>query len=288
MVLRGLLHAAREEYKQQAGAILEGIGLLRQSDLPDMGMMSAALAMLSAMGREFHLPKVVEAVPQLEPILVWTEDLATERFQVFRLLAWAEAMNGRLISAIQHWNRARDFAKSSGSRLITHVDRAWIASLSNERISAKSELVIADYILRNEPLDNSGDEPAALAYMAEVMAEYHPARAKSILKQAKEMLPLVSADRLFKHDRILGALFSFSEAVVRAANGNRRLAIHRAEEALNIFDDVGYKPRAARAALLLHRLTGKNKWLDFAADVRTMYPRKLLSTGTCKAGGAWP
>ncbi len=275
LILRGWLHATAGKLEHQLESTLRALALLESHEEADVGLMAMALRILAALARD-RLDLAALAAVERHTNFPWTSSLVVERFQVARTIAWARAMHGDYIRAGEEFNAARRLAPTPHLQTLAHLDRAWLAQISHESLHARLELREAH--LCAEQIDwekASDDEIGALILAAELTAETDPEKAQALLDLASTMSIKHSAG--FAHDDRLRAFSLAAESAVLKARGQKRVAIRRATEALDIFASVGYQWRAANIALSLHEMTGKVSWLNIIGDVSAAYPRSFIA-----------
>ncbi|MHB8148184.1 MAG: helix-turn-helix transcriptional regulator [Vulcanimicrobiaceae bacterium] len=275
LVLRGWLQAASGQIDAQIELTIAALDVLDGSEEPDLGLMGMALRILATLARDRLDRRALDTVIE-RASFPWTADLALERFQVTRMAAWAHAMHGDYIRAGGELNAARRLAPSPYMQMVSHLDRAWLAQISREDLHVRLELREAEWCASQINWNDAADEEVgALILAAELAAPVDPAKGQAFLDQA-HATP-ISQSAGFAHDARLRAFRLTAESAVLKARGQRRTAILRATEALNIFTDVGYRWRAANLALSLHEMTGEMSWLEVIEDVSAAYPRSFIA-----------
>jgi len=277
-LLRGWMHAAREDYQAQLRCCLEAAELLECNATPDVGLLALIVRTASALTRDMACVEAIPVLMRLETWIPWTPSMALEHFQTVRTLAWANAMAGEYIAAIRQLNRAKALAPNAQSRMLSHLDHAWIARISNEPLHLRAELSEADACAAEVDWGTTSDEEVgALILAAELYASVDVERGAEYLAQADGARGRMSRWLGFGHDRRLGAFYDFAEAVLRVARGDRRMGRHRARRAYEVFASVGYRWRAANGALVLYHLTGDDIWINRLDEVARDYPRSFLA-----------
>ncbi len=275
LVLKGWLHAASGDIDAQIELTIAALRVLDGLDEPDLGVAAMALRILAALARDRLDRESLDAVIS-RASFPWTADLALERFQVMRMTAWAYAMHGDYIRAGGQLNEACRIGPSPYMQMVSHLDRCWLAQISREDLHVRLELREAEWCASQINWNDAADEEVgALILAAELAAPVDPSKAQSFLDQAQETPLLQSAG--FAHDQRLRAFRLTAESAVLKARGQRRIAILRAKEALDIFASVGYRWRVANLALSLHEMTGESSWLDIIESESAAYPRSFIA-----------
>lgn len=276
--LSGWISAAEERYGEQMHHNMQALKLLESDSVGDAGLLASVARSISALIRDSADATAVPLVTRLEQTIPWTPHTTFERFQVLRTLAWANAMAGEYILAIKQLNRAKQLAPTPQAKMLSHLDHAWIAQISHEPLHAAAQLADADdWSKQVDWARANDDEIGVLILAAELYAPVDNDRAKAYLEKALGQFDRSGPSVGFAHDRRMRAFYDFAEARVRLAAGDRRVAMHRAERALTVFRSIGYRWRAANAALLLHRLGAEGDWLSEVAGVAASYPRSFIA-----------
>lgn len=276
--LRGWLFAAREQYLEQATTLTAAVELLLAAPQTDVGVLAWLVHALAALVRDINLPRAISVIADLEKRVAWTDSLRNAHFETLRALAWALALQGDYISAIRKLHRASDVAGGGVQRMISRLDEVVVAELSQQHVLAAALLQDTTEHIATEPWSSGRfEEAAALVYAAEVLAPSNAAYAASLLHKAHELRKQMSRNAGYAHDRRLDAMTDFADALVREAQGDRRVARHRAERAYEVFEACGYTWRAARCALLLHVITKRPEWLERSRELIAVYPRSFIA-----------
>lgn len=290
-VVRGWAHAARSEHDTQFECAARALAVLKEHPAGDVGLVANVLRLCAALSRDRAETLLIDDIESLERTLPWTRWMMLERFQVVRTIAWAYAMRGEYIRAIRALARAKTLAPNAQSKMLSHLDHAWIASISDEPLHMQAELLEADACAENVDWNAAADEEAgALLLAAELYAAIDGAQAQSYLERARALRERIAPWMGFAHDRRFDGFFLIAEATVQFARGDRAGAARHAHQAYEIFAGVGYAWRAATAALLAFRSTGGNECLKPVAAVAERYPRSFIARAfeRLRATGASP
>jgi len=280
-MLRSWLFAADERYMDQAVFLVKAIEHIQSAATPDIGLSASACQALAALVRELHFPRGISTITRIESSLPWTQELHTCRFYTVRSIAWFHALNGDYIEAYRTLNRAKLFANTPETQLASHLDSACVARISHQELIVRAELADAQELVDSHDWSApTWDEPVLFTYAAEQFAYVDWQRADIFLNTAMKLRHLVTQNSGLTHDRRFAAMLDYSEALVRKARGELRVARHRAERAFATFSTIGYTWRAALCSLLLHEVTQDTGWLEKATALAKPYPRSFFAVET--------
>jgi DNA-binding NarL/FixJ family response regulator len=131
----------------------------------------------------------------------------------------------------------------------------------------------------------AGEEKLALPVLAELYADRDPAVALTYVatfRNTRENFPRILSSR---RDRRVEALEAYSLGKVQLQLDDRVEAERLLKNAWQIYDRLGIRWRAARAALALAGISDGQTWRTRAADALRQYPRSWLARET---GGPAP
>ena len=172
------------------------------------------------------------------------------------------ALSGDYIGAIRSFEVALANAATPEERTAAHLARAWVAQLCGERYTLQAHLAEAWLLLAAAAAQDAGSVLAA----TELTIPHDLTRAQ----KAFQTLHLEPSSALTpRRDHV--------EALLREAHGERRVARACAERAYTGYASDPSEWRAAAAALLLHRLTGRAVWLDRAEPFAQRYPSGFIA-----------
>lgn len=230
---------------------------------------------LSALAREIYLPGAVELCErhlQAE----WPPDLRVQRFQGFKAVAWAKALNGDYFNAFRYLRRSEQSAPTKPWRVIALLDRAYLARCVKEQRWSRQELAEAeDLAERVEWRSTQNEERVALLLMAELLAPVDSARAAYYLARYREVLESTPLAHYTKSPRA-EALVAYVEGIVHSVSDHKRAAVVAFERALNIYEGIQYDWRAGRCALRLYELTHEQRFKEIAEERLRHYSASWL------------
>lgn len=276
-LLEGWLFAARAQYEKQAESLKKALNAFLNTKERDVGLCAITGQALSLLARDMHIPRAVDLATQLEHQLEWPDDLALQRFQMLRLLGWSTAMEGDYIASIRRIASSARFASGPLCTLISHLDQAWIATISKQTIMAHAALCDAAEYLDSDVSAPMGEDTAAFTLAAELFTGSDVRLALETLDRARQSYANLRRNVGYVHDERLSGMIDFAEAVIREARGDLRVARLRAKRAYEVFSPIGYVWRAGKCATLLYRLTGEAYWLAAAESAAKAYPRSFLA-----------
>lgn len=231
---------------------------------------------LSALARELCDTEAYMFCERELERMAWTEDTTVAEMLTNRHLGWAAALDGRYLLAYQRFERSLRCAPTSGFRAMAHTDRAYIAFLSDESKTAESEILAAEIAANETEWSSAGEARMALLLLAELRAPQQVTTARAHLEAYRSvatpfpaMLPAGSPT-----DTRRSAMEHYTTGVVERAEGKRASAIAHFREAFTIWRGIGYKWRAALAAVHLGDLSLSDVYYECAAVwMREEFPR---------------
>ncbi len=276
-VLRGAIEASRGNLAEQGSTLLETLQFVRTQEKPSVLHWAYVVAQIAYLARELDSPSLRKAAYEELPRVPWTPDIADTQFTALRAVGWCHALEGDYFNAFRRLKEASLIAPSPAWRVMSLCDRSYLARCLEETRWAEQERSEARELAATidwKALD--GEERFALCLLAELFAETDAplalAQIAEYRKAGKQFAPiLASAD-----DRRVTALESYSLGVVQQALGDAAEAIRLVSRAYEIYDAIGYRWRAGRAARVLERLTGQPSWKERAASALGAYPRSWL------------
>ena len=279
VMLQSWIRAASEDYHGQARSLIDAIRRLQRAPEQDAGLLAWGVHALATLVRDIDIPEGFAVAQEVEAAISWTPDLAMQRFRTGRALAWCLALQGDYIRAFRKLEEVRPFARDAVDNVLVHLDRAHVAFISGQEAAARGELQAADRLIRSEDWSAPATlESGALLHAAELFSGVDAHRAEELLALAADIRRGLARNMAIAHDRRYGATANFTEALIReAVPGRRETARLRALKAFEVFAEIGYNWRAARAAILLHAITGEQQWIARAGELCRSYPRSFVA-----------
>ena len=200
-----------------------------------------------------------------------------EHYGVLRSFGWLDALDGNAISAFRELKGAAAVAPSATSRLLSMLDRAFLAQSMGERSFADDQLGEAMTFARGIKWEDArADDRTPLLVLAQLTAHVDPAAAVTYLTKFRTLQTIGMAVTLSADPR-LNAFMSLSAGIARAGLGDVEEAERLLQDAWSVFEAYGYEWRAALAAHHLFKITGARKWHEIAKTRIRSYPNSWLS-----------
>jgi tetratricopeptide (TPR) repeat protein len=271
------IHATREDYAEQAATLEKALDQLDTAKTPDVYTEAALIMNYSTLVRE------LDAVDG-EPIrtryrrIEWTPFLSPLAFHIMRSLGWFNALRGDHLGAFRDLRDAGAIAKTPTLVLTAILDRALLAQGLNEQLTAREELERAqDIAARIDWNAVTSDERLALLMLAQVLSPVKPRAARVALDRYRGITSKISTMHVARFDRRLKADELFTEGLVAKAEGLTNQAVDPLVAAFDIWASIGYRWRAALAAIELAELTRDSRYTGFAAAEAIKHPSSWLA-----------
>ncbi len=189
--------------------------------------------------------------------LPWTPGLHEHRFWAHRNFGLRLVTEGGLSTqvGITFLRQGQDFAVTLAQKAMATLDSAQAAFHVEEREHAEAFLSQGVELLgKVDWAKESGDERFSLLAAAEMLAPKKPAEAATLLETFRT-LPPMGYLQAFSHGNRLPAMLAHAEGVVARWSGEKDRAVERFTFALEAFEEIKYRWRAAEACFELHMLT---------------------------------
>lgn len=277
----------RGEILRQAEELQRALDELDRALEPDQYYRAGALFTLALLCRELPLHNVSDRVRDLFEVLPWTSGLQLERFQVTRLLASIDELDGNELAAFAGFKRAMRLAPSEHWNVLCFLDRAQLARNTGEKAFAAEQLQeahdIAQRISWNEV---TGEERSALLVLAQLFAEQDPRVAEQYLARFRSLgatvIPLLS----YGTDPRVRGFEAYSQGISWLRLGDAGEGKNALTEAWEIFEDFNYDWRAALCALGLFEATRDRRWVHRAARKIDPWPRSWIARRVTNASAS--
>ena len=279
-VARGAIAAARGKIAEQGAILLEATDVLGRMAKPGVLPWAIIASQLAYLARELPGTGLRDAARRECARLPWTPDLAGLRFTSLRALAWRNALDGDYFNAFRILKEAAKIAPTDAWVVTATTDRAYFATVLNERRWAEQELSEAhDLAARVNWRSLDGEESFSLLDLAELFAPIDASLALAYVARYKDAGTRFAATLASRDDRRVGAQESYAFGVVQLALGDRAEAQRLLREAFAVYDAIGYDWRAGRTALALSGATHDPVWRERAFEKLTAYGRSWLAPG---------
>lgn len=277
----------RGEILQQAEELQHALDEFDDAEEADQYYRASTLFTLALLCRELPLHGVSGRVRGIFESLPWTSALQLERFQVTRLLAGIDELDGNELAAFAGFKRAMRLAPSEHWSVLCFLDRALLARNTGETAFAAEQLQeaheIAQRISWNEV---KGEERSALLVAAQLFANEDPAIAEQYLARFRSLGSNVIPLLAYGSDPRVRGFEAYSQGVSWLRLGDGGEGKNALSEAWEIFEDFKYDWRAALCALGLYEATRDRRWVHRAARKIDPWPRSWIARRVSEANTA--
>ena len=125
--------------------------------------------------------------------------------------------------------------------------------------------------------ETTDEERTGLVYAAELLAPLNSSEASTMLLKFNQVRESLSSAVSLRGDRRFEAGTAYGTGVVQQALGDTSKARHFFESAYYVYEDIGYKWRAARTALRLYQVTHDRVWHEAAQRQIRDYPNSWIA-----------
>ncbi|MDQ2865112.1 MAG: hypothetical protein M3R51_02690, partial [Candidatus Eremiobacteraeota bacterium] len=265
--LLSLVAGIRERYDTQVGFLQRGLAVL--ASLPERHIWAEAslLNNVASIIPEVRMPHIAQIVREYASQLPWTDEMPGWAYNVYRALGWSEALDGNEIAAFRDLRDAEAHAPSIPRRIEAILDRSFLFASIGEKISARERFDEAEQLCAKVDWNaTEGEDRYALLWGAELAASFNPKRAAAMIRRykaiRKPMNPLHAASSKLRRWQ---AYESDAFGIVACQNGELEVGVRHLQNALSVWDSLGFEWRAAKTARAIARLT---KIDAHAADAR--------------------
>jgi DNA-binding CsgD family transcriptional regulator len=187
-------------------------------------------------------------------------------------------LEGDELSAFRRFKAAAALAPSEHWRVLCLLDRAFLAKQAGERAFFLDQLQEAHELAsRLQWGDALDEERGALLVLAELYSEVEPSVAEQYLARFRSLASNVIPALAFGTDPRVRGFEAYSGGVAQLRLGNVEDAREPLLAAWAIFEDFGYRWRAALCALHLWETTGEEEWLERASRRIAPWPRSWIA-----------
>jgi tetratricopeptide (TPR) repeat protein len=248
-VLRGAICAARGKIAEQGAILLEATDIVARTPAPGVLPWAIIASQLAYLARELPGTALRDAAHREAARIPWTTDLTGLRFTLLRALAWRHALEGDYFNAFRILKEAAKLAPTDAWVVTATTDRAYLATVLNERRWAEQELTEAHELASRvnwRSLD--GEESFSLLDLAELYAPIDASLALAYVARYKDAGTRFAATLASRDDRRVGAQESYAFGVVQLALGERSEAQRLLRQAFTVYDSIGYdwRPNGTR------------------------------------------
>jgi DNA-binding CsgD family transcriptional regulator/predicted negative regulator of RcsB-dependent stress response len=276
-ILRGAIASAQGLLAQQGAVLLGALREIRDGE-PDVYLYAILTTNIAALAVELPSAELRDAALQHVDRVPWTSDLADRQFHALRALAWRSALEGDEFNAFRRLKQALSVTPSPAWRVAALADRAYLADALGERQWAAQELRDAHELASTIDWGAiAGEEKLALPVLAELFASRDPSVAigyvATFQRVGHEYPRVLSSNR----DVRVEALEKYALGKVQLELGERDEARRLLTAAWDIYERLGIRWRAGRAALALAELSDAAVWRSHAKDALEPYPQSWLA-----------
>jgi tetratricopeptide (TPR) repeat protein len=277
--LRGLSHAAREDFAAQAVSLSLAFDEFAAGQVHDVQVQAAMLHNLAVLAKDVEDTAIAENARHWAECIKWNRHTAFYECQVFRSLAWCRARSGDHLGAFRDFRRSASVAPSIPFQILAILDRAFLARELGEVLTASDDLDHAVKLASRVDWESvAGAERAALYSLAHQVAASDAKQARFLWNRFDGLTSAVSPLEIqVGSDRRLRAGHCSAHAAVLLAEGNKQRATSLLIEGFQIWSEVGYAWRAAIVALDLAELTGEQRYFETAAREAAKQPHSWLA-----------
>lgn len=244
------------------------------ADQLDVGALSAAIHSLAQVAFETADTEGIATAQAAADAIAWTPHVQTKQFLTIRALGWDAFMRGRAGQAQWAFKDARAIAPSVEWRIMSHLDRAYVARMARNEVWAIEELAEADRLAREVRWESNFDEARQVLVMLAVLhapidatrAQRYAAMYSQIGTENVNPALAISGDR-----RAVGHA-KYAQGRIDQTLGRRESAVNALTEAYEIFEGASFHYRATLAASALVELTGETGWREKAMAHANRYP----------------
>jgi len=275
--MRGLVAAAKERYEQQADFLRDAILELKRADTPDVWLAAFSLTNLAFHVRDFDLMDDAAMLRREIERAKWPDELAPMKFEIHRALGWSSSLRGDHLNAFREFRSMSQCADTPARKILAGVDRSYLARELGETHSAQDELEHAAKLASSVNWNQVGEERIGLAQLAQEVAAFDPQHAGILFARYKELKGRLAPNMLNNVDRRVTAFELLAEGTVLRANGSVPAAMQRFTRAFEIWDKLGYKWRAATAALPLAEVLQEPRYVEHVRREAASRPNSWLA-----------
>jgi tetratricopeptide (TPR) repeat protein/DNA-binding CsgD family transcriptional regulator len=276
---RAWVHAGQSNYRAQIADFRAALALAREHPAAvDYYVLARALHALVRTASELCDDEAADDARSLYESLAWPAELAEEQFLSLRALAWDAFMRGDSARAQWLFRDSKEIAPTEAWRVMSHVDRAYVARMNRNEAWARDELTEAQAIARTVSwASTTGEERQALVTLAVLFAPVDMGQAQrfvsSYTRMGKDGFDPTLA---LAHDRRAIGSAQYASGCVNQVLGNTESATAAFETAYKIFAEADHHFRAALAAQGLAEITGAGVWIERARTHAGHFPKSAI------------
>jgi tetratricopeptide (TPR) repeat protein len=293
-VVRSWMHAGLGNYRGQIADLRQATALARGfPGAVDVHTTGRALHSLARVACELGDREAADDARALYESLDWPEELAETQFLCLRALAWDAFLGGDSARAQWLLRDSSGVAPSDAWRVMSHVDRAYVARINHNEPWARDEIMQAQVYARTVIwAATTGEERQALVTLAVLFAPLDMGQAQRYVSTYLRLgSGNVDPSLAIAHDRRADGFSAYAAARVQQVLGNASSAAGAYENAYRIFDQAEHHFRAALAAQGLAEVTGAAVWTERARQHAGFFPKsafyRFLTGGAGRTAAPW-
>ncbi|HTX03948.1 MAG TPA: hypothetical protein VMD07_09730, partial [Candidatus Acidoferrales bacterium] len=279
LMWRGWMHAARGNYRAQIADLQAALAIAREfPDKIDHYALARGLHSLIRVACELGENEAADDARQMFESIEWPPELAKEQFLCLRALAWEAFMRGDSARAQWLFRDAKEAAPSDAWRVMSHVDRAYVARMNRNEPWARDELMQAQAQARTVVwAATTGEERQALVTLAVLFATVDMGQAQRYVSTYMRLgRDSVDPGEAIAHDQRAVGFAQYASGCVNQVLGNTESAATAFETAYKIFEEAEHHFRAALAAQGLAEVTGATVWTERARRHAGAFPKSAF------------
>jgi hypothetical protein len=282
--LLGFVEARRERYLEQSAFLCRALAEVALSEKRDVWLECSLLANLSLLVRDLNLEG--EARILREHLgNEWPVEATGFRFNVLRSLGMWAAVRGDHVGALRDLRAAAEFAPTATLKLAATLDRALLARELHQSIMAREELDYAERLSSQIDWSNApGQDRVVLLLQAEVFSKRAVAQGRRALDRFRAIKTKLSPKILGETDKRWRATEVFTEGIVLRGEEKLDAAAVYLAEAFSIWDAIGFRWNAARAALEIAEMTGEARFVEYVRREAELRPNSWLASRVSQLG----
>ncbi len=276
--LLSLIEAMNERHEAQVAYLRQGFSALSSGAQAHVWPEASLLNNLASVITEVRMPDATQFVRERASALPWTGEMPGWAYNVYRALGWTEALEGNEIAAFRELRNAEAHAPTLPRRIEAILDRSFLFGAIGEVLSARERFDEAQQLCKLVDWNaTQGEDRYALVWGAELAASFNPHRAQAMIAHynsiRRPMDPMHAASGMlrrwqaYEHDAF---------GTVAAANGDLKVGLQHLTDALSIWDQLGFKWRAAKTARAIASFTKAESDDADAARRAASYHRSWL------------
>ncbi|MBV8369920.1 MAG: hypothetical protein JO036_13485 [Candidatus Eremiobacteraeota bacterium] len=279
---RAWLHAGAENYAAHAADLRQAVAyaLMPTPEPVDVHTLATSVHALARVAFETADGVSIDAARAAFEALPWSPDVQFFRFDSLRAFGWDAFMRGHAGEAQWAFKDARMIAPNTAWRVMTHLDRTYVARMSGNEFWAAEELAQADALAYDIRWGNSfGEDRQVLVQLAVLHAPTDAPRAQRYAAMYSQLgTENVDPALALYQDRRLVAHAKYAEGRIEQTLGRREPAVTALLKAYSIYESASFRYRASVTASALAELTGEAKWRDAGMRHAAAYPDCPLAT----------